>query len=160
MDEIEELIARLDKARGKIEALLPRVDPAKEIYPGWTIHHFLAHMTGWDEAFIASLRAHMGAGEYSIPAARGVGQFNAQTIETHETSDLEKVEQEWRQIRLILKKALRSMPEEKFRAEMVAPWGVRASVARLVEVFIHHEDKEHGPDLEKWLQNPDQPLEI
>lgn len=158
MDEIEQLIRGLDDARGKIEALLPQVDPKKEIYPGWTIHHFLAHMTGWDDAVIASLRAHIGGKESGTPAARGIDYFNAQTIETREVLNLEKVEQEWKQTRLILKDILRSMTDEKFRAEIVVPWGGTYSVTRLIQIFIHHELEEHGPDLEAWLQNPDQPL--
>ena len=40
------LFHRLDKARSKIEELLPKIDPHKEIYPGWTIKDLLAHMTG------------------------------------------------------------------------------------------------------------------
>ncbi len=158
MEEIEKLIQHLDEARGRIEAILPRVDPKKEIYPGWTIHHFLAHMTGWDDAVIASLRAHIGGSESGTPAARGIDHFNAQTIETRETIDLKKVEQEWVQTRRILKEVLRSMPEDKFREEIVVPWGGRGSVSQLIEVFIHHESEEHGPDLEKWLENPDHPL--
>jgi len=158
MDEIEQLIQRLDEARSKIETLLPSVDPTKEIYPGWTIHHFLAHMTGWDDAVIASLRAHMGGKEPGTPAARGIDYYNAQTVETRQTIDLEKVKREWEQTRQILKDVLRSMSKEKFREPIVVPWGGRASVTQLIEVFMHHEMEEHNPDLEEWLQNPDQPL--
>lgn len=158
MDEIEQLIRRLEEARGKIEAMLPRVNPDKEIYPGWTLHHFLAHMTGWDDAVIASLRAHAGSQEPGTPAARGINYYNAQTIETRETIDLEKVKLEWNQTRTTLKDTLRSMPEEKFRETIVVPWGGSSSVTELIEVFIHHEAEEHRPDLEEWLKNPDQPL--
>lgn len=158
MEEIEQLIRDLDEARGKIEALLPRVDPKKEIYSGWTVHHFLAHMTGWDDAVIASLRAHIGSTESGTPAARGVDYFNAQTVETREVLDLEKVKQEWVQTRNTLKDTLRSMPKEKFCEEIIVPWGGRGSVAKLIKIFIHHEAEEHGPDLEEWLKNPDQPL--
>lgn len=30
-----------------------------EIYPGWTLKEVLAHITGWDDAAIASLHAHL-----------------------------------------------------------------------------------------------------
>lgn len=158
VDEIEQLISRLDEARVKIETLLPGIDPKKEIYPGWTIHHFLAHMTGWDDAVIASLRAHIGGEASGTPAARGIDYFNNQTVETREILDLEKVEQEWSQTRLILKEILRSMSQEKFQEPIIVPWGGTKSVTQLIEIFIHHEAEEHRPDLETWLANPDRPL--
>ncbi len=158
MEDVEQLIQRLEQARSRIEAILPQVDPQKQIYPGWTIHHFLAHMTGWDDAVIAALRAHISSAESGTPAARGIDHFNAQTVETRETLDLDKVKQEWRQTRNTLKEILRAMPEEKFRQPILFPWGGYGSVTQLIETFIHHELEEHAPDLEMWVKQPDQPL--
>jgi len=158
MEDIEQLIWRLDQARTRIEAILPQVDPQKQIYPGWTIHQFLAHMTSWDDAVIAALQAHLGNTESGTPAARGIDQFNTHTIETRETLDLEKIKQEWQETRNILKDILRAMPEEKFHQPILFPWGGYGSVAQLIETFIHHELEEHLPELETWVKHPDQPL--
>jgi len=156
--EIMTLIERLDQARGRIRDLLPQVDPAKQIYPGWTLHHFLAHMTGWDDAVVESLRAHVEDREPETPAARGIDAYNAETIETRETIDLDKIIREWEQTREDLKQVLLTMPDAKFRQTLVSPWGQRLTVTQLVNVFIHHEAEEHAIHLTEWLQNPDQPL--
>ena len=156
--EISELLERLDEARMRIRTQLPQVDPSKQIYPGWTLHHFLAHMTGWDDAVVECLRAHLEGRNPGTPAARGIDAYNAETIETRETLDLERVMREWEQTRQALKDVLLAMPDDKFKKPLVAPWGQTLSVSQLVRVFIHHEAEEHAVHLAEWLQDPDQPL--
>ena len=158
MNEREALIQQLVEARAEIAALLPEIDPQKHIYPDWTVKELLAHMTGWDDAVIASLRAHIGGMEPGTPASRGIDVYNAETVSTRESINFEAVKREWEQTRSILLDILRDMTEEKYMQPLVVPWGGDASVAQLIRVFIHHETEEHGKDLREWLKNPDQPL--
>lgn len=158
MNERETLIQQLIDARAEIAALLPQIDPHKHIYPHWTIKELLAHMTGWDDAVIASLRAHIGGSEPGTPAARGINVYNAETVSTRETINYEAVKREWEQTRAILLDILRNMTEEKYQQPLIVPWGGEATVKQLVQVFIHHETEEHGKDLHEWLKNPNQPL--
>ena len=61
------LLHRLDETRETIEKILPTIDPTLEIYPGWTIKDMLAHMTGWDDATIAALKAFLASGAPPVP---------------------------------------------------------------------------------------------
>jgi uncharacterized protein (TIGR03083 family) len=158
MDEIETLIQKLEEARDGIRALLPEIDPRKQIYPGWTIRELLAHMTGWDDAVIASLRAHIGNHEALTPAARGIDLYNAETVSTREAIDYDATRREWERTRQIVIETLRAIPEDKFFAPLIYPWGGEGTVSRMIGVFIHHETAEHGDDLREWLKDPDQPL--
>jgi hypothetical protein len=156
--EKQALLQKLENARAELEDMLPRVDPAKEIYPGWTIRQFLAHMTGWDDANIASLRAHAAGHVPATPADLGINAYNAQTVTSRQDLDLEHITKEWRLTRRTLRTIVDEMAEEKFKQPLIVPWGGTGTVTSLLEVFIEHEE-EHAGDLKRWLENPDRILE-
>ena len=59
MDERTHLLTDLDEARQRMRTAIEGLDLHVEIYPGWTLKEVLAHITGWDDAAIASLHAHL-----------------------------------------------------------------------------------------------------
>ncbi len=152
------LLHRLDETRESIEKLLPEIDRAKEIYPGWTIKEMLAHMTGWDDATIDSLRAHVIDRPPSVPAIRSLDTYNASSVNSRENLDYDQVVREWRLTRQVLRTLIEQMPAEKFFEPVIVPWGGKNTVTYLVEMFRDHED-EHTHDLLEWIKNPDRPLE-
>lgn len=151
------LIYRLDETRLKIEELLPKIDPVKEIYPGWTIKQMLAHITGWDEVTINSLRSHIAGKAASVPANRGINEFNARTVASRQEQDYSHILKDWRLARKVLRTILEKMPEEKFLEPLTAPWGEKGTVAYLVDIFREHEE-EHVRDINEWLKRPEKPL--
>ncbi len=151
------LLDRLDQTRNEIESLLPQIDPNREIYPGWTIKHMLAHMTGWDDATIDSLRAHVLGRPPSVEAVRSIDEYNALTVSSRQDLEYEQVLQEWRLTRQILRTLIAEIPEEKFLQPVIVPWGEKTTITFLVEMFRHHE-QEHLRDIRAWLENPGQPL--
>ncbi len=153
----ETLLARLDETRAKVEELLPRIDPEKEIYLGWRIKDILAHITGWDDATVDSLRAHVAGRLPATPADRGLDEYNSRTVSSRKDLDTPHVLNEMRLTRQILRTIVECMPEEKYFEPLILPWGVKGTVTDLVEIFREHEE-EHAHDLREWLQNPDQPL--
>lgn len=155
--EREDILQRLEQARSHLAELLPKVDPTREIYPGWTIRQLLAHITGWDDNTIASLLAHQSGKTLAMSAVRGFDEFNKRAISSRQDLDLEHIVEEWSATRAKLVALFAELPEEKFRATLVASWGKRVSVTELVEVFIGHEES-HTRDLQEWLKDPSKPL--
>jgi len=151
------LLQRLDETRAKIEELLPKVDPKKEIYPGWTIKDLLAHITGWDDATIDSLRAHVAGRVPAIPADRGINEYNARTVSTRQDLDYEHILGEWRLTRQVLRTIIEQMPDDKFSNPLIVPWGEKGTVTFLVDIFREHEE-EHVHDILEWLKNPERPI--
>jgi len=151
------LLQRLDEAREQIRGLLKKIDPSKEIYTGWTIREMLAHITGWDDATIDALRAHVAGREPAMTATRGIDEYNAQTVTSREALDYEHVRKEWEMTRNVLKTIVREMPDDKFLEPLVLSWGERGTVTYLIKILISHEE-EHVRDIHKWLENPDKPL--
>jgi len=151
------LLHRLDETRSTIEKLLLKIDIRKEIYPGWTIKDLLAHMTGWDDATIDSLRAHETGRPPSVPAIRSLDEYNDFTVSSRKDLDYDQTVKEWRLTRQVLRTIIEQMPEEKFFSPVVVPWGEKATVTYLVDMFRDHEE-EHAQDVLEWSKNPEKPL--
>jgi hypothetical protein len=150
------LISRWENRREALKTLVAQAEPLqnKEIYSGWTLKEFLAHMSGWDDAVIESLHANLEGSPFLIPAARGVNAYNAQTVSTRETLDYDHIRREWDRTHDLIIQALRDLPEEKFHQPLTFPWGETGTVAYLVEIFVEHEE-EHAAHLREWLRKPD-----
>jgi hypothetical protein len=152
------LLDRLDETRNTIEKILPMIDKDGEIYPDWTIKQMLAHMTGWDDATIDSIKAHVIGRPPSVDAIRSLDEYNERTVTTREDLDYDHILNEWRLTRQVLRTLIEQMPAEKFSTPLVVPWGEKSSVADLVETFRGHEE-EHIRDILEWMQEPSQPLQ-
>jgi uncharacterized protein (TIGR03083 family) len=150
LDKREALIQQLDAARAVLIELLADVPPETEIYPGWTLRQFYAHLTGWDDVVTASLRAHALGQTPATPAVKGIDAYNADSVATRETLDYQHIVQEWRLAREQLKAALRELPLEKLAEPLLYAWGPTGSVEKMIEVFVHHEGTEHAEELRAW----------
>jgi uncharacterized protein (TIGR03083 family) len=150
-DRREELIQRLDTARATLQELLDKIPPETEIYPGWTLRHFYAHLTGWDDAVTAALRAHAAGQTPATPAVKGVDAYNAESVATRSTLDYARIVREWHLAREELNAALRDLPLEKLDEVVLYPWGPTGSVEKMVGVLIWHEGEEHADELRAWL---------
>lgn len=154
--EKEFLIERWENRRKTLKALVAQAEAhrEKEIYRGWKLKEFLAHMSGWDDAVIASLRVHKEGGVFGVPASRGINAYNAQTVSTRETLDYDHVRREWDRSHELILDALRGLPDEKYHQPLTFAWGETGTVAYLVEIFVEHEE-EHAEHLREWLKKPD-----
>jgi hypothetical protein len=147
MDDRMQLIEQLDNARQMMHNIVDKIDPDLEIYEGWTIKDLLAHLTGWDDSTIASLEAHIAGDAPATPAARGIDYYNAQTVETRQSLDLEHVLREWEFTRERLKNLIIEMPRDKFEQTLVVAWGSTGTVRELVQIFAEHEE-EHAVEIQ------------
>jgi hypothetical protein len=151
------LINRWGNRREALKALVSQAEAQrdKEIYQGWRLKEFLAHMSGWDDAILDSLRAHAEGSAFSTPASRGINAYNAQTVSTRETLDYDHIRREWDRSHELVMELLNKLPDEKFNQPLTFAWGESGTVAYLVEIFVEHEE-EHAAHLREWLKNPNQ----
>jgi hypothetical protein len=150
MDEREELIQELDQSRQVLVELLARLPADCEIYSGWTLRQFYAHLPGWDAVVTASLREHAAGRIPAVPVVNGIDAYNAESIHTRETLDDERIATDWRLAREELKAAIRDFPPERWNEPLLFPWGRTGSVRQLVEVLVEHEGEEHARELRAW----------
>jgi hypothetical protein len=152
MEEKKRLIEQLDQARAKLQAVLVDIDTQMKIYPNWTVKHLLAHIAGWDDAIIASLRAHTGGDEPGTPAVRGIDYYNAQSVATREALSYDHIVKEWELAREQLKAIIKEMPPEKFKEPLLLPWGQTGTIAQVVTIFTSHEE-EHAEEIANLKHN-------
>lgn len=154
METREELMQGLDAARAKIADLLDEIDKNEEIYPTWTIKEILAHLAGWDEAITAALHAHLDNTKPGTPAIRGVDAYNAQSVEERRSLDYRQVAEEWRLNRQVLKDLITSLPQEKWDAPLLLPWGETGDIVGVIKTWISHET-DHAEDIRKIMAGED-----
>lgn len=150
MSRRDELIAILEKSRAKMLAQLDKVDKDREIYPLWTIREMLAHLSGWDDAVIAFIQSLMAGKTPATPAARGIDNYNAETVSTREGLDYNHIYREYVETRKTLLQLLREVPEEKITECYISPWGNPGTLEDIIDIFGPHEE-EHAEDVEKLL---------
>ncbi len=150
----ELLIERLHQARQTLIQLARQAPVDRMIYPGWTIKEYLDHLAGWDDVVVEALRAHAKGEPIPQTAARGINAYNAQTVSTRESLDLDHTWREFDASRGALLQALNDLPGEKFGLALVFPWGETGTVNDLIEIFVEH-DRHHAEHLAEWLKHPD-----
>lgn len=148
MTERERLIHQLDGAREALRAAMAGMDADMAIYPSWTLKDILAHISGWDEVTIATLRAHASGEELGEPTLRDIDASNDQFIASREALDYEQVAADWELVRQELKAVIQEMPEDKFRESMLFPWGEHGTVSQIVAIFVEHEE-EHATEIQR-----------
>jgi hypothetical protein len=149
------LIARWNSRRADLKDLVVQAETHldKEIYRGWRLKELLAHMSGWDDAVVDSLRAHAIGAPLQMPASRGIDAYNAQTVSTRETLDFDHTLREWNRTHELIIQTIRELPDDKITQPLTFPWGEFGTVAYLVEIFVDHEE-EHAHHLREWLKHP------
>ena len=135
-----------------MRAVVARVPQNQSIYPHWTIKEIIAHLAGWDDAVIASLKAHATGDVPDTPASRGINHYNAATVTERETLSYQHTFDEWEATREILKQTIRDLPNERLSEPLVYPWGPTGMVIELIQIFADHET-EHANEISEILQN-------
>ena len=106
----------------------------------------------WDDAIIASLKAHIDTREPGTPASRGIDAYNASTVATREGLSYDHIYREYIQTRDVLIELVNNMPLEKIDQPFTLPWGGEGNLVGLLKVFIEHEI-EHAGDLRKIISD-------
>lgn len=133
-------IQRLRAARAEMREIVKYAQDNPTIYAPWRMKEVLDHITGWDDAVIASIRSLLAGEPPATPAARGIDAYNAETVSSREAIPYEVTQREWEASRVVLLDLIWKMTEEQLHTSFVAPWGAYGTVEELVEIFTEHEE--------------------
>jgi hypothetical protein len=145
---VAELIALLAKSRQAMLEALEGLAQETAIYESWHLKQLLAHIAGWEEACVTSVRAYVQGGGYEIPSYRGINVYNEWSVDTRASLNYDQVYAEWNLVRRELIEALEAVPPELVPGEMMLPWAETGTLADLVQVMADHE-LEHAEDVHK-----------
>src|ERR1700690_993915 len=109
----ELFIEQLGNARRHLTELVNQAPTDKQIYPNWTIKQYIDHVSGWGDAMVEALEAHAKNEPVPQSAARGINAYNAQTVETRQTLNLEHSRREFTAGHARVIQTLRNLPDEK-----------------------------------------------
>ncbi|MFN2146515.1 MAG: DinB family protein [Anaerolineales bacterium] len=146
MTDRQQLIQDLKQARVAMQEVIDSIDLDRAIYAPWKIKEVLAHIAGWDEGVVVSLKAHRAEEIFTPAAFHGIDHYNAESVSTRETLTYDHVLREFHAQRAELLEILENMPDEKFEQKLIFPWGETGSLADLVHIFSHHET-EHAREI-------------
>ena len=146
MNERERIIAEFEKSRERMRAIVAKADSHQTIYPRWTMKEVLDHISGWDDAMISVLNAHISGVVEDMPSVHGIDAYNAETVSTREALSYEHSLREWEASREEVKKLILELPDEKMNVFFHFPWGGKGNVADMLRVFYKHEE-EHAEEI-------------
>ena len=95
MNQREDLIQRLEASRANMIAHLDEIDKNRKIHPLGTVREIIVHLSGWDDASIAFIRARMDAREPATSAAGGIDVYNAETVATRQALSYDHIDREY-----------------------------------------------------------------
>ena len=140
MSHKEDYIKRYETAREEMREILKLAQGNPTIYQPWKMKEVLDHITGWDDAVIASIRSFLAGDVPATPASRGIDAYNADTVSSREAIPYEVTQREWETSRTELLSLMRKMTDEQLHTPFVLPWGPQETIEDLVEIFTEHEE--------------------
>jgi DinB superfamily len=149
---IEGLIAKMERSRVRLNAVLEKVTPQAEIYPNWKVKQVMDHIAGWDELVYLSLSAYSLGEKPSVSVKGGIDHYNAESVAARKALSLEQSRQAYDAARERVLEILRELPLEMLTKKYPAPWGGMCTVNSIVKIFASHE-LEHAKQIEEVLKN-------
>ena len=154
MSDRETYIKRYAAARAEMQDIVKLAQDNPTIYQPWRMKEVLDHITGWDDAVIASIKSFLAGDVPATPASRGIDAYNAETVTSREAIPYKVTQREWEASRVELLDLLRKMTDEQLHTPFGFPWGGQGPIENLVEIFTEHEEthaKEIRAIIEKKL---------
>jgi hypothetical protein len=156
MSDRDTFIQRLNTARAEMREIVKLAQDNPTIYTPWRMKEVLDHITGWDDAIIASIKSMLAGTHPAIPAARGINAYNAETVSSREAIPYEVTQREWEASRTVLLDLIKSITEEQLHARFIFPWGDHGTIEDLVEIFTEHEET-HAKEIRAIIRKAKQP---
>ncbi len=151
MSDRKTYIQRLEAARAEMREIVKYAQDNPAIYTPWHMKEVLDHITGWDDAVIASIKSLLANETPATPAERGIDYYNAQTVSSRETIPYEVTQREWEASRATLLDLISKMSEEQLHTRFAMPWGQLATIEDLVDVFTEHEET-HAKEIREIIE--------
>jgi hypothetical protein len=139
------LFTELDAARDELWGLVEGISATAEIYPGWNLRDFFAHIAGWEAMVFEVFRDHLSGVSGKPYPYTGVDDANARFVATRQSATLEDAKLECEINRFAIKTLLADIPEADFGQSVRLPWGLN-TVTEFLEGAIEHE-RDHAADI-------------
>jgi len=144
-------IKRYETARAEMVEIVKLAQGNQTIYQPWRMKEVLDHITGWDDAVIASIKSFLAGDIPATPAARGIDAYNVETVTSREAIPYEVTQREWEASRAELLSLMQKMTDEQLHTPFGFPWGGQGTIEDLVEIFTEHEET-HAKEIREIIE--------
>jgi len=144
-------IKRYKTARAEMVEIVKLAQGNQTIYQPWRMKEVLDHITGWDDAVIASIKSFLAGDVPATPASRGIDAYNAETVTSREAISYEVTQREWEASRVELLGLMQKMTDEQLHTTFAFPWGESGTIENLVEIFTEHEET-HAKEIREIIE--------
>jgi len=144
-------IKRYETARAEMVEIVKLAQGNQTIYQPWRMKEVLDHITGWDDAVIASIKSFLAGDIPATPAARGIDAYNVETVTSREAIPYEVTQREWEASRAELLGLMQKMTDEQLHTPFGFPWGGQGTIEDLVEIFTEHEET-HAKEIREIIE--------
>jgi len=151
MNDRDTYIKRYEIARAEMQEIVQFAQGNPTIYQPWRMKEVLDHITGWDDAVIASIKSFLAGDIPATPASRGIDAYNEETVSSREAIPYEVTQREWEASRAELLSLLRKMTDEQLHTLFGLPWGGQGTIEDLVEIFTEHEET-HAKEIREIIE--------
>jgi hypothetical protein len=150
MSDIETYLQKFKSARQQMREVVELAHGNPLIYQPWRMKEVLDHLTGWDDAVIASIKSMIEGSIPATPAMRGANVYNAETVSSREALPYEVTQREWDTSRVELLTLLGSLTEEQLHRPFTMPWGGEGTIETILEIFSSHEE-DHAREIREII---------
>jgi hypothetical protein len=140
MSDLETYLQKFEAARAQMREMVNLAQENPLIYQPWRMKEVLDHLTGWDDAIIASIQSMLAGEIPATPAIRGVDVYNAETVSSREALPYAVSQRECEASRAELLRLMRNMNDEQLHRPFTMPWGGEGTIESLVDTFSRHEE--------------------
>lgn len=142
-----ELLGELSAARVRLWAALDGMATDAEVYPGWNMRDFFAHIGGWEALVYGAFRDHAagvpGTGKYPF---QNDDEANAHFVSMRQSMTPDDAKLECEIYRYAIERMLLDIPGEQYGENVQFPWRSE-SIASFLQEAINHEN-DHAADIE------------
>lgn len=135
--------------RGEVKGL----DFAAPVYPDpvWTVRDVLLHCAFWNDEAVKAIAACRAGGAYATDAgtasfAAGLDALNQRMLEASRSVPDDEVHSRWTSAQDALTDAVRALDGNDLTRDIVAPWGDRIPMERMIDDELGHE-QDHVADI-------------
>lgn len=141
------LLDLLAQTRRETRSVLSSFDANRVVHNderAWRVRDVVGHLAVWNGEAARSLVAYAGGDEYTCIAGESeYYDYNGPAAEQRKSWSVDEVWAEYEATHDQLKKAIETMPADRWDGAVIYPWSERGTVEELIHVMMKHEKVDH-----------------
>ncbi len=141
------LLDLLEQTRRETRSLLSSLDPVRVVHNderAWRVRDVVGHLAAWNIEAARSLVAYASGDAYNcIASSSEYFDYNGPAADARKAWSLDEVWAEYEASHDQLKRAIETMPADRWTGEVIYPWNERGTIEQLIKVMMNHEKIDH-----------------